>query len=53
MVDRVKGYGGVVIVSKDGDIGKYFIIERMVWVWIKVGKFYYGLNFGVDFIVVE
>lgn len=53
MADRVKGHGGVVTVSKDGDIGKHFTTERMAWAWIKAGKLHYGLNCGEDFIAAE
>lgn len=53
MADRVKGHGGVVTVSKDGDIGKHFTTERMAWAWIKAGKLHYGLNSGEDFIAAE
>lgn len=53
MANRVKGHGGVVTVSKDGDIGKHFTTERMAWAWIKAGKLHYGLNCGEDFIAAE
>ncbi|XP_062595489.1 isoaspartyl peptidase/L-asparaginase-like [Saccostrea cucullata] len=47
---RVQGSGGVVAVSKGGDIGKHFTTERMAWAWIKAGKLHYGLNSGEDFV---
>ena len=44
MAERVRGTGGIVMVSKDGDFGFHFTTERMAWASLSDGL----LNYGID-----
>ena len=46
MSKRVGGTGGVIVLDKNGNIGKHFNTERMAWASIQDDKLYYGLNPG-------
>lgn len=49
MADRVHGYGGVIVLNKDGDVATSFTTERMSWAWAKDGTLHSGVNPGEDF----
>ncbi len=51
MARRVKGSGGVIVVSNTGDIGINFTTERMPWAHITDHVLHSGLDPGDD--VVE
>ncbi|XP_050415101.2 isoaspartyl peptidase/L-asparaginase [Patella vulgata] len=42
--DRVQSSGGVIVVSKDGDIGQYFTTDRMARAWVKDDRVFYGVE---------
>ncbi|KAK7492317.1 hypothetical protein BaRGS_00016414 [Batillaria attramentaria] len=44
MTRRVKGSGGVVVVSTNGDIAANFTTDRMAWASVKDGQVHYGLD---------
>ena len=44
MSRRVGGTGGVIVLDKMGNVGKYFNTERMAWASLKDQKMHYGLN---------
>ncbi|XP_050404142.1 isoaspartyl peptidase/L-asparaginase isoform X2 [Patella vulgata] len=44
MYKRVQSSGGVIVVSKDGDIGQYFTTDRMARAWVKDDQVYYGVD---------
>jgi hypothetical protein len=46
MTRRVGGSGGVVVVSKTGEVAATFTTERMAWAWVKDGQLHYGLDPG-------
>ncbi|KAL3874959.1 hypothetical protein ACJMK2_037906 [Sinanodonta woodiana] len=48
MNQRVNGHGGVIVVSKNGDIGKYFTTPRMTWALVKDDKLHFGIEDGED-----
>lgn len=49
MADRVKGYGGVIVLSNKGEAVTSFTTERMSWAWAKEGTLHSGVNPGEDF----
>ena len=51
MSKRVGGTGGVIVLDKNGNIGKHFNTERMAWASIQDDKLYYGLNPGENHMV--
>lgn len=51
MADRVKGSGGVIVVSSSGDIAQHFTTERMAWASAKNGVLKYGLEPNDEIIV--
>lgn len=46
MAKRVKGYGGVIVLSNKGDAVRSFTTERMAWAFIKKDLLHYGINVG-------
>jgi len=48
MAERVKGYGGVIVLSNTGDAVTSFTTERMSWAWAKEGTLHSGVNPGED-----
>lgn len=44
MAQRVKGFGGVVVVSRTGQVAANFTTERMAWAWVKDGELHCGLE---------
>ncbi|XP_064600518.1 isoaspartyl peptidase/L-asparaginase-like isoform X2 [Liolophura sinensis] len=48
MTSRVKGSGGGVAVSKDGQVGLHFTTQRMAWAWLKQNQLHYGLDHQED-----
>ncbi|KAK3608610.1 hypothetical protein CHS0354_042608 [Potamilus streckersoni] len=48
MDKRVNGHGGVIVVGKNGDIGKFFTTPRMTWAWVKDNKLHYGIEDAED-----
>ena len=48
MSRRVAGTGGVIVIDKEGNIGKHFNTERMAWASLKDGNLFCGLNPGEE-----
>ena len=48
MAKRVKGTGGIVMVTKDGDFGFHFTTERMAWATLSGDTLKYGIDPGDD-----
>ena len=44
MEKRVDGYGGVIVIDKDGNFGKAFNTKRMAWASIKDDHLQYGVD---------
>ncbi|XP_028402623.1 isoaspartyl peptidase/L-asparaginase-like [Dendronephthya gigantea] len=44
MYERIEGYGGVIVVDKDGNFGKAFNTQRMSWALIKDNVLQYGIE---------
>ncbi|WAR18699.1 ASGL1-like protein [Mya arenaria] len=49
MASRVDGYGGVIVLGREGDVALSFTTERMSWAWAKEGTIHSGVNPGEDF----
>ena len=50
MADRVHGFGGVIVLDKNGDVATPFTTERMSWAWVRDGTLHHGINPGDDFV---
>lgn len=48
MAERVHGFGGVIVLGKNGDHITSFTTERMAWAWAKEGTLHHGVNPGED-----
>ncbi|KAL4237312.1 Isoaspartyl peptidase/L-asparaginase [Mactra antiquata] len=48
MSKRVHGYGGVIVLSNDGQPVTSFTTERMAWAWAKDGALHHGVDPGED-----
>lgn len=48
MEERVKGHGGVIVLSNKGVVGKHFTTARMAWAWARDGKLHYGIKKDED-----
>lgn len=44
MEERIDGYGGVIVIDKDGNFGKAFNTKKMAWAAIKDDLLQYGLE---------
>lgn len=55
MRDRIDGYGGIIAVTPDGQIGIGFSTLMMGWAYIKSDEevIHYGVNHGEDFISAD
>ncbi|WAR18679.1 ASGL1-like protein [Mya arenaria] len=49
MASRVKGYGGVIVLSRLGDVALSYTTENMSWAWAKKGTLHSGVSPGEDF----
>lgn len=50
MAQRVHGYGGVIVLSNNGDCVSSFTTDRMSWAYVKKGEVHHGVNDGEHFI---
>ena len=50
MAERVEGSGGVIVLGRTGDVGRYFTTERMAWASVSgsTGTLHYGIEPGED-----
>ena len=48
MADKVHGFGGVIVLSSNGDHITSFTTERMAWAYAKEGVLHHGVNPGED-----
>ncbi|CAL1546159.1 unnamed protein product [Lymnaea stagnalis] len=48
MSTRVRGAGGVIVISKDGEVAHHFTTSRMAWAHITKGNLVYGIDPGVE-----
>ena len=44
MEKRIDGYGGLIVIDKDGNLGKAFNTKRMSWATVKDDALEYGLE---------
>ncbi|XP_052766164.1 isoaspartyl peptidase/L-asparaginase-like [Mya arenaria] len=48
MASRVEGYGGVIVLSRLGDVALSYTTDNMSWAWAKEGTIHSGVNPGED-----
>lgn len=46
MYERIQGYGGLIVIDKDGNLGKAFNTKSMSWALIKDNILQYGVKPG-------
>ncbi|XP_052766162.1 isoaspartyl peptidase/L-asparaginase-like [Mya arenaria] len=49
MASRVEGYGGVIVLSRLGDVALSYTTDNMSWAWAKKGTLHSGVSPGEDF----
>ncbi|XP_028401850.1 isoaspartyl peptidase/L-asparaginase-like [Dendronephthya gigantea] len=49
MFNRVEGHGGVIAIDKNGEFGKSFNTDVMIWATVKDGELNYGLDNNNNF----
>ncbi len=49
MFERTKGEGGVIAISKEGEMGIGFNSDQMSWAYARDGILHYGVDVGEDF----
>ena len=50
MEDKLESEGGVIVLDKYGNVGKYWTTEGMPWAYMKNDKLHYGLFEGDEFV---